>query len=262
MVRGIERFRESFREHADQYVFIGGTACDIILGREEIPFRQTKDLDMVLIVEVLNQEFIEQFIDFVSKGRYQHINKGTGKNQFYRFEKPGDETFPYMIELFSRKPSYLSAVDTRLAPIYIRDDILSLSAILLDDEYYYLLKEGAVEVDGISVLSLEYIILFKMKAWLDLSERKRNGEQIDSKNIKKHKNDVIRLAINLHPEMKVHAIGRIGADVKDFLESVQDEKSDLKALGIRNASYESIIEKLRSCFILKEDKAHTSAGGE
>lgn len=41
---------------------------------------------------------------------------------------------------------------------------------------------------------MDCLIPFKAKAWLDLKERKLNGEQVDSKNIKKHKNDVCRLA--------------------------------------------------------------------
>ena len=41
-----------------------------------------------------------------------------------------------------------------------------------------------------SVLNLENLILFKMKAWLDLNERKNKGEKIDSKDIKKHKNEM------------------------------------------------------------------------
>ena len=40
-----------------------------------------------------------------------------------------------------------------------------------------------------------HIILFKIKAWLDLSERRENGEHIDSKNIKKHKNDIMRILL-------------------------------------------------------------------
>ena len=31
MVRGVEKFKEYFRDYAGQYTFIGGTACDIIL---------------------------------------------------------------------------------------------------------------------------------------------------------------------------------------------------------------------------------------
>lgn len=248
MVRGLDKFREEFRGYAGQYVFIGGTACDIILGREEVAFRQTKDLDMVLIVEVLSKEFIERFIKFVENGNYRHINKGTGENQFYRFENPKDEDYPYMIELFSRKPDYLSYADIRLAPIHISDDILSLSAILLDEEYYSLLREGAVEIDGISVLSLEYIILFKMKAWLDLSKRQQSGEHVDGKNVKKHKNDVLRLAANLQPEVRVNIKGQIKKDVENFLENFAKEKIDLKMFGIREDDYRKIIENLRECF--------------
>lgn len=86
MVHGIERFKEYLGKYTKQYIFIGGTACDIILGRLGENFRQTKDLDMVLLIEELDEEFMEQFIYFIEEGKYQHINKGTGENQFYRFE--------------------------------------------------------------------------------------------------------------------------------------------------------------------------------
>ena len=39
-------------------------------------------------------------------------------------------------------------------------------------------------VDGIPVLSPTCLIPFKAKAWLDLKERKLNGEQVDSKKYK------------------------------------------------------------------------------
>jgi hypothetical protein len=31
MVRGIEKFKEYFTDYADNYIIIGGTACDILL---------------------------------------------------------------------------------------------------------------------------------------------------------------------------------------------------------------------------------------
>ena len=72
---------------------------------------------------------------------------------------------------------------------------------------YELLKTGQMIVDGIPVLSPTCLIPFKAKAWLDLKERKLNGDQVDSKNIKKHKNDVFRLALlitanGLHTQRK------------------------------------------------------------
>ena len=56
MVRGVEKFKEYFRDYTGQYTFIGGTACDIILGNLGEEFRATKDLDMVLILEELMED--------------------------------------------------------------------------------------------------------------------------------------------------------------------------------------------------------------
>ena len=113
-----------------------------------------------------------------------------------------------MIEIFSRNPDFIILEDDAvLTPLLIDDEISSLSAILLNEAYYELLKTGQMIVDGIPVLSPTCLIPFKAKAWLDLKERKLNGEQVDSKNIKKHKNDVFRLALlitanGLHTQRK------------------------------------------------------------
>ena len=103
--------------------------------------------------------------------------------------------FPYMLEIFSRNPNFIKLEDDAvLTPLPIDDEISSLSAILLNEKYYELLKNGVIIVDDIPVLKPTCLIPFKAKAWSDLKERKRNGEHVDSKNIKKHKNDVFRLA--------------------------------------------------------------------
>ena len=113
-----------------------------------------------------------------------------------------------MIEIFSRNPDFIILEDdTVLTSLLIDDEISSLSAILLNEAYYELLKTGQKMVDGIPVLSPTCLIPFKAKAWQDLKERKLNGDQVDSKNIKKHKNDVFRLALlitanGLHTQRK------------------------------------------------------------
>ena len=252
MVRGVEIFKEHFSKYTGQYVFIGGPACDIILGKIGVDFRATKDLDVVLLIEALDRNFVEDFIHFVEEGGYQHVKKGTSDNQFYRFEKPAQPQFPYMIELFSRKPDALSEFDIRLAPIHVSDDVISLSAILLDEEYCVLLQEGVVEVDGISVLDLAYLVLFKMKAWLDLSARKMAGEKIDSKNIKKHKNDVFRLAANMDKNVKLTIPDAVREDVKRFMDEAEKEPVDLKNLGIKNIAYEEILNVIYRCYRLVE----------
>lgn len=75
----------------------------------------------------------------------------------------------------------------------IDDDTSSLSAILLNDDYYKFMMSGRRVVDGIGVLGAEHLIPFKMYAWINLLERKRAGGHVNEKDLKKHKYDVFRL---------------------------------------------------------------------
>jgi len=58
VVAGLDRFRDHFRAHRHQYVLIGGTACDLAMDELGVQFRATKDLDIVLIVEVMDAAFV------------------------------------------------------------------------------------------------------------------------------------------------------------------------------------------------------------
>jgi hypothetical protein len=48
MVKGIDIFRERFRQHEGAFTLIGGAACDEWFAAQGLPFRATKDLDIVL----------------------------------------------------------------------------------------------------------------------------------------------------------------------------------------------------------------------
>lgn len=253
MISGFTKFKEQFKGYEDQYVIIGGTACDLIMENEELPFRATKDIDIVLIVESITAEFGKRFWDYVKEAEYKHLNKSTGKAQFYRFTSPKNRDYPYMIEIFSRNPDFIVLEgDAILTPLPIDDEISSLSAILLNESYYELLKNGQMILDGIPVLSPTCLIPFKAKAWLDLKERKFNGEQIDSKNIKKHKNDVFRLAQLITADTRQIITAEIADDMRKFLSEIENEDIDLKSIGIRNANKAGIIEVLYHCYGLKK----------
>ena len=245
MVHGLEKFKEYFVNHTSQYVFIGGTACDILMDELGTSFRATKDLDMVLIIEALDASFGEIFWQFIEDGGYEHREKGTGENQFYRFTDPKNTSFPKMIELFSKLPiEFEPSFDRGLTPIHIDESIVSLSAILLNDDYYDLLVKGRRIVHGFSLIELEIVILFKIKAWLDLKERKEAGEDVDTKNIRKHKNDVFRLLTNASPTSRVESSRDIRNDVIQFIEQIKEDKPDLKNLGIRGTSLDDMLEIL------------------
>ena len=248
MVRGITNFKKRFQGYEEQYVIIGGTACDLIMENEELPFRATKDIDLVLIVEALTAEFDETFWEFIKEAEYDHCNKSTGEAQFYRFTDPKSKEYPYMIEIFSRNPEMiLLDDDARITPLPMEEEVSSLSAILLNEAYYKLLKSGKKMIDGISVLSAECLIPFKAKAWLDLTERKAKGEKVDSRNIKKHKNDVFRLAQLLDQESK-HLDDEVRGDMEQFLLKMENEMIDLKSIGVSGSSKMQILNRLYRCY--------------
>lgn len=87
-----------------------------------------------------------------------------------------------------------------------------------------------------------------MKVWLDLNERKSNGEKIDNKNIKKHKNDILRLAANIESDSFVEVAGKVRTDVLQFLKSVETEKVNVINLGIRNSSFAELLERMKICY--------------
>lgn len=206
-------------------------------------------MDIVLIVESITAEFGKAFWEYIKEAEYEHKNKSTGNAQFYRFTSPKSKEYPIMIEIFSKKPELIALGETTvLTPLPIDDEISSLSAILLNDAYYDLLKNGQVILDGIPVLKEVYLIPFKAKAWLDLTERKEKGESVDSKNIKKHKNDVFRLSQLITEESRQALNEEIEADMKRFLNEIEKENIDLKSLGIRGFSQKSIISLLRNCY--------------
>lgn len=217
MVLGIERFREWFRGYEDHYAIIGGTACDLLMAEEGLAFRGTKDIDLVLIIEAISPEFGRHFWEFVRSAGYEHCNKSTGQPQFYRFTHPTESDYPFMIELFSRKVDAIELPEEAvLTPLPIDEDVSSLSAILLDEDYYRLLRSGTAIVDGVTVLGAAYLIPFKAKAWLDLTARKANGENVDSKNIRKHKNDVFRLSALLTPGKTIPVNQTVWDDLQAF----------------------------------------------
>ena len=57
MANGIEIFREYFSKYKEQYTLIDGMACNLLMSDAELDFRPTKDIDMVLIVEAMTNEF-------------------------------------------------------------------------------------------------------------------------------------------------------------------------------------------------------------
>ena len=251
MVRGLDLFREHFREFTDGYLLIGGTACDLAMSEVDLEFRATKDLDIVLCIEALDKEFGEVFWDFIRNGKYKIREKSSAGRQYYRFQKPEDEGYPVMLELFSRRPDIFSPDnDSHLTPIPIDEDVSSLSAILLSDDYYGFLCSGRKETDGLAFVGAEHLVPLKARAWLDLSERKVQGAHVDSKSIKKHRDDIFRLYQILDPAFDGVVPDSIKEDMREFLIRMESEEIDFKALKLDKTDRDSVLADIRRIYRL------------
>lgn len=249
-IRGLDRFKERMAGLEDSYAVIGGTACEVLLGDADLEFRATKDVDMVLLVEGRLPEAAAAVRRLVRAGGYRCGWKGSARAHFYRFTEPSDPDFPVMIELFSAAPDFIDEdAEIVVAPLPVDDEVSSLSAILLDEDYYRFMKEGREVVDGIAVLGETGLIPFKAKAFLDLSQRKELGEHVDSRDLRKHKNDVLRLAQILKPGRRVDLIPTIRADMSEFCGKISGDDANMRQLGI-SASFEDAIELIRDTYRL------------
>ena len=136
-----------------------------------------------------------------------------------------------MLEIFSRVPEEISlSEDQTIVPIPVEEDVHSLSAILVDELYHALIREHSERRDGIFVATATALVPLKAKAWLDLSERQAGGEQVDSKDIKKHRADVFRLAGTLPDEAGPGLPAEIRADISRFLDAFPEESPEWPAI--------------------------------
>ena len=233
-------------------MLIGGTAATLAMEEAGLEFRATKDLDIVLHIEALSPAFGEVFWSFVEAGRYEiRQASDTGKPVYYRFQKPADERFPVMLELFCRAPSGIKLAEgSHLTPIPIDEAVASLSAILLDDAYYEFILAGRKEVDGLPWVGEDRLIPLKASAWLDLGERQAKGERVDTRDIRKHANDVLRLSQLLSPEVRIPVAARIAEDLIRFLDGIEEDRSiDPKSIKLNNSVAE-IVERIAQSYQL------------
>lgn len=253
MVEGLNLFTEYFADYTDHYILIGGTACDVYFTEREIPFRATQDLDIILVVEALNDTFVSHFWQFIQDGEYITAEKN-GEKRFYRFEKPKANGYPKKIELFARHPEILKdpPEGMHITDIPTGEDVSSLSAILLNEDYYDFTKNNSEVKGGIRLANEIALVCLKARAYISNKELKAKGAKIQTDNIYKHRRDVLHLATLLNPAKKIQIPDQIKTDLIIFLEQLENESADvagiLKSLKIQT-SPDEITMVMRNIFL-------------
>ena len=255
MVIGLDKFKEYFEQYPDNYVIIGGTACDIIIGEAGFTPRATKDIDIILVVEALDTDFVKQFWKFIQDGNYERKEKSADERKYYRFMKPENKEFPFQIELFSRNPDLIDLDEfAHLTPIPVDDDLSSLSAILLSDDYYQYMLQHSVLENGLHRANIEALICLKAKAWLEITERIANGSTEDTKQLRKHKADVFRLAVMLTESNTFELPQSIKNHMQAFANAIASDLPDkaiFKEMGLPNIDVVRVFNQLKKSFGLQ-----------
>lgn len=258
MVNGIEKFKEYFAAFPDNYVIIGGTACDLITEEAGLVARATKDIEIILVVEALSSDFVKTFWQFIKDGNYTRTESGGEDRKYYRFVDPQNKLYPKQIELFSRTPDLIELdPDFHLTPIPVDDDLSSLSAILLDDDFYNYVIEHSELVEEIHRAKIESIIVLKAKAFIGISNRIAQGIKEDNKHLKKHRNDAFKMTLLLTGEERFPLPESIRIMLIDFLKQI---KGDLPtpdifaAMGIKGADAKQILATILNVFEIKEEE--------
>ena len=228
---GLDKFKEAFAQFSDNYVIIGGTACEIVMTGTAVRPRATHDIDMIVVVERMTPDFGRHFWDFIKEGgykpeKYKSAGGGQTKYQLYRFIN-GKEGYPEMIELLSRHPDVLGEPQgLTIAPIPIEEKVSSLSAIIMDDDFYNFTVNHSTVTDGIRHADTLALIALKACAYLNLLKDKADGKHVNTKDIKKHRSDVLKNVVILE-ETEVVAPKKVAGIIQDFVSSIRNDWTNL-----------------------------------
>ena len=258
-MEGLDKFREAFKDFSDNYVIIGGTACDITMTGTEVRARATHDIDMIIVVERMTPQYGEQFWQFIREAGYRPEKSKTKdgespKYEMYRFID-GNPGYPEMIELLSRHPDALGEPKGLvIEPLPIDGELSSLSAIIMDDDYYLFTIEHSRLTDDIRHADSAALIALKARAYLNLLQDKQNGKHVNSKDIKKHRSDVLKNVV-IMTEDEVPAPASIVECVKEFVMSIRNDWAELanplaKSLDQNPEFVDALLEQLENLFVI------------
>jgi len=257
MLTGFDKFKEIMHNYSNQFVVIGGTACEVALENTGITRRATRDIDMMVIIEQLSADFITQLWEFFKAGGYKpsrRTNK-SGKTvyAFYRFEHPSQSDYPAKIEILAHHAEYIFGDnEVHIEPIMEDESSYSLSAIIMDDDIYQFTINHWNDFNGIRMASPTALVCLKARAYLNLLQDREEGKQINTDDIKKHRRDVLMLLETGKVEDTIVPTS-IYQTIQDFVTAMREiPTSDLaKSINVAEIAIEEYLTLLLTTFSTK-----------
>lgn len=257
MVGGLDKFKEAFAEFTDNFVIIGGTACEEVLAGTIMRPRPTLDIDIIVIVENMTAEFASAFWKFIADGGYRPGLRNrageTQKSVLYSFDN-GAPGYPMKIELLSRH-NEIFANATHTEPLPIEGDVSSLSAIILEEPYYNMTVRNSFISSGLRFAAPVALAALKARAYLNLLADRGAGRHVNSKDILKHRNDVMKLTATMTPGETTEVEQPVIDTVNEFATSLMaslPNQSLSDALRANDATLRLYLEALPTFYILEQ----------
>jgi len=223
---GFDHFCNYLKGLEAHYVIIGGGAASILLDDEGLEFRITKDVDLVILTR--SKELNERMLTYIKVGGYKTKEASDGSPRYYRFKAPDDKDCPAMIEIFARNEFSLEIQEGQYVIPLKENSSEQLSAILLDDEYFDLIKRNLTTSEsGIPLINAVANICLKARAHRELSARRQAGDNTaEEKAIQKHLKDIWRLGATLKGKENSALTGAPATDVANALTKLDAMSED------------------------------------
>ena len=203
---------------------------------------------MIVIVENMTEAFANRFWQFVREAGYRPEKRKQEAGEPPRYEMyrflDGKDGYPEMIELLSRHPDVLGEPKGFvIEPIPTDEDVSSLSAIIMDDDYYHFTIAHSQLTDGIRHANSAALIALKARAY----------KHVNTKDIKKHRSDILKNVV-IMTEDNIEAPASIVACIREFVASIRADWSTLaeplsKSLGQDEAFVTGLLDQLDELFI-------------
>lgn len=121
----------------------------------------------------------------------------------------------------------------------------------MDDDYYAFTLEHSQIINGVHIASPEALICLKAKAYTEMLDMKAGGEQVDSRDIEKHKKDVFRLIAMLPQDSHFALAAKLRTDMSDFYQRIGElpNTNFFKSSGLQGMDAQLLLDLFYTAFL-------------